>query len=56
MKREHIDNLERQVLELSQTVDELRREKSFWQGLGTVDPEEALRIELGRFISAPSFG
>jgi hypothetical protein len=55
MKREHIDNLERQVLELSQTVEELRREKSYWQGLEAVDPEEALRIELGQFISEPSF-
>lgn len=55
MKREHISNLERQVLELSQTVDELRREKSYWQSLEAVDPEEALRIELGQFISEPTF-
>ena len=55
MKREHMDNLERQVLELSQTVDELRRENQYWQSLGAVDPEEALHIELAQFISEPTF-
>lgn len=55
MKREHINNLERQVLELSQTVDELRRENSYWQSLEAADPEEALRIELAQFISEPTF-
>ena len=55
MKREHVDNLERQVLELSQTVDELRRENRYWQSLGAVDSEEALHIDLAQFISEPTF-
>ena len=46
VKREYVANLERNVLELENTVDELRKENWYLQSLRTIRPDdEALRID-----------
>ena len=46
VKREYVANLERNVLELENTVDELRKENWYLQSLRAIGPDdEALRID-----------
>ena len=45
MKKEYIEQLEDRVLQLTQTVDELRKENYYWRSLDTTWPDELLHAE-----------
>lgn len=45
MKKEYIEQLENKVLQLTQTVDELRKENYYWRSLDTTWPDEQLHAE-----------
>ena len=45
MKKEYITHLENTVLQLTQRVDELRKENWYWLSLDTTWPAELLHAE-----------
>ena len=47
MKRQYIETLERNVEELSHTVEALREENRYLQDLRTVNIDDALQVDWG---------
>ena len=45
MKRQYVESLERNVLELEQTIEQLRQENSYLHSLRTVNLDDALCID-----------